>query len=201
MSDISDLTFSIKPKSDQLNADDLLISNKIITVSAVRTGNNESPVIINYQADDGRPYKPCKSMRRVLIAAWGRDGNKWIGRSMELYCDPSVKWAGQEVGGIRIKALTDLPQSRSSLIGKLKRMVIKLTTSRGRKIDYPVDELQLKQRGPYKDFELGLVKMKEYIESGEMTAEQVIARCEENHVLTEEQRATIRQIEKDFNNK
>lgn len=191
MSDISDLTFSIKPKSDQLNADDLLVSNKVITVSAVRIGNKENPVIINYNGDDGRPYKPCKSMRRVLIAAWGRDGSKWVGRSMKLFCDPSVVYAGQEVGGIRISELSDIPQA----------LTMKLTATRGRKKEFTAHPLQLKQRGAYKDFELGLVKMKEFIESGEMTAEQVIAKCEENHVLTEDQRKTIRDIEKNLDKK
>lgn len=191
MSDISDLTFSIKPKSDQLNADDLLVSNKVITVSGVKIGNKENPVIINYNGDDGRPYKPCKSMRRVLIAAWGRDGSKWVGRSMKLFCDPSVVYAGQEVGGIRISELSDIPRT----------LTMKLTATRGRKKEFTVQPLQLKTRGPYKDFEMGLVKMKEFIEAGEMTAEQVIARCEENHVLTEDQRKTIRDIEKNLNSK
>lgn len=191
MNDITDLTFSIKPKSDQLNADDLLVCSKVITVTKVNLGNKENPVVINYQGDDGRPYKPCKSMRRVLIAAWGRDGNQWLGRSMQLYCDPSVKYAGQEVGGIRISHLTNIP----------RKMSMKLTAARGRKALFEVDVLQLQQRGEYKDFELGLVKMKKVIESGEMTAEQVIAKCEEKHIITEEQRAAIRQIEKDFNSK
>lgn len=187
MNDISDLSFTITPRSDQLNADDLIVADKIITVTEIRRGPKEHPVIIRYQGDDGRPYKPCKSMRRVLIFAWGKDGNAWIGRSMTLYCDPSVKYAGQEVGGIRISHLSDIKRT----------IVMKLTATRGRKADFKVDVLKVSDRAPYPAdlFDKGLDTMKDFIQSGQMTTEQVIARCEQTGTLTEEQRKTIRDFE------
>jgi len=43
-----------------------------------------------------------------MVTAWGADSKKYIGRSMTLYRDPSVKWGGMEVGGIRISHMSDI---------------------------------------------------------------------------------------------
>lgn len=184
MNNISNLSDTIKPKSDQLNADDLLVSSKTITVSGVSRGNADNPIIVNYQGDDGRPFKPCKSMRRVLIFAWGEDGNNWLGRSMTLYCEPTVKYAGKEVGGIRISHLSDIP----------KPINLKLTATRGRKADFKVDVLKMAEKPPYpqRKFDDALEAMEKAIKNGSMTPEQVISKCESTGTLTEEQRSTIR---------
>lgn len=109
MSDISNLRDTIIAKSDQLNADDIVGGTITVTVTAVKRGDsNEQPVVIHYQGDNVRPYKPCKTMRRVLIAGWGENGAAWIGRSMTLYNEPSVKFGGVAVGGIRISHMTDI---------------------------------------------------------------------------------------------
>lgn len=107
--DVTNLRDTILAKSDQLNADDIVGGSITITVSAVKRGDsNEQPVVIHYNGDNGRPYKPCKTMRRVLIAGWGENGAAWIGRSMTLYNEPSVKFGGVAVGGIRISHMTDI---------------------------------------------------------------------------------------------
>lgn len=108
-SDVTNLRDTILAKSDQLNADDIIGTGITITVTAVKRGDSaEQPVIIHYQGDNGRPYKPCKTMRRVLIAGWGENGAAWVGRSMSLYNEPSVKFGGVAVGGIRISHMTDI---------------------------------------------------------------------------------------------
>jgi hypothetical protein len=77
-----------------------------ITGVTVKGGGQEQPVAIHFEGDDGKPYKPCKSMSRVLVSAWGPDSSKYVGRSLTLYCDPKVKWGGMEVGGIRISHMS-----------------------------------------------------------------------------------------------
>jgi hypothetical protein len=69
------LNATIIPKSDQLNADDLISGPRTIKITAVESGSAEQPVSIQYHGGTGRPYKPSKSMRRVLVAMWGTDGN------------------------------------------------------------------------------------------------------------------------------
>jgi hypothetical protein len=73
------------------------------------TGNKEQPISIFYEGDDGdKPYKPGKSMRRVMKHLWGANGDDYVGRSMTLYCDPTVRFGKDEVGGIRISHMSDI---------------------------------------------------------------------------------------------
>jgi len=121
---VTDLRDTIIPKSDQLNAEQLLGGPITISVTDVkRGGGEEQPVVIHYEGEGGRPYKPCKSMRKVLVFAWGGDGREWIGRSMTIYNRPDVKFGGEEVGGIRISHLSHIDRD----------IAIALTATRGRK--------------------------------------------------------------------
>jgi hypothetical protein len=127
-----DMSKFIVAKSDQLNADDLLGGPRVITITGVRgTDASDQPVAVNYEGDAGKPYKPCKSMRRVMVFCWGKDAHAYAGKSMELYCDPEVSFGGMKVGGIRI--------SRMSHIGGPKQMA--LTATRGKKGLYKVEPL------------------------------------------------------------
>lgn len=121
---------TIIPKSDQLNADELLGGAITITVTNVsRSSAPDQPICVHYQGDNGKPYKPCKSMRKVLIFAWGDDGRDWIGKSMTLYNDPEVKFGGVKVGGIRISHMSGIASDLSCAItetkGKKKPVLIR----------------------------------------------------------------------------
>jgi hypothetical protein len=107
---MTDLSKTIEPKSDQLNSDDLISGPRTITVTSVKASPSspEQPVSIHFDGDGGKPYKPCKSMRRVMVQLWGSDGAQYVGRSMTLYRDPKVKWGGIEVGGIRISHMSHI---------------------------------------------------------------------------------------------
>lgn len=131
-----DLSKTIEAKSDQLNADDLLGGPRIIKITAVKAGSPDQPVIINYEGDNGKPWKPSKGMRRVLCAAWGVDGGEYVGRSVELYNEASVKWGGQDVGGIRISKLSNIKNP----------FVIPLTLSRGKKVPVIIRPLETKAK-------------------------------------------------------
>jgi hypothetical protein len=129
---VEDLRPTIIPKSDQLNAEQLLGGPMTVTVTDVRIGNSEEqPVIVHYANESGRPFKPCKTMRKVLIHAWGADGRQWIGRAMTLYNDPAVKFGGEDVGGIRISHMTDIERD----------VKVSLTSTRGKKAKYEIRRL------------------------------------------------------------
>jgi len=111
---MTDLSLTIDPKSDQLNADDLIGGPRTILVTRVSGRDTaEQPIAINFEGDNGKPYLPCKSMRRVLVQVWGKDGNQYPGRSMTLYRDPAVKFGGLEVGGIRISHMSHLDEPKT----------------------------------------------------------------------------------------
>lgn len=124
-----DISHTIVSKSDQLNADQLLGGPITITVSAVRIAEGDQPVVIQYRNDNGRPYKPCLSMRKILAFAWGTDASQWVGRSITLYNDPEVMFGGKKVGGIRISHLShikgDITASITVTRGKKREMTIK----------------------------------------------------------------------------
>lgn len=124
---------TIIPKSDQLNADDLIGRDLTIKITGVDIkGGQEQPVSIHFEDDNGKPYKACKSMCRVMVSAWGADSKKYVGRSMTLYRDPKVKWGGMEVGGIRISHMSDIAED----------MTMALTATRASKKLFTVRPLQ-----------------------------------------------------------
>lgn len=133
-----DLSKTIAPKSDQLNADDMISGPRTITVTAVKLAAEDQPVSIHFVGDDGKPYKPCKSMRRVLVKAWGPDGAQYPGRSMTLYLDESVRFGGAAVGGIRISHLSHISKS----------LTMALTATRATKKAYTVGVLAAAESAP-----------------------------------------------------
>jgi hypothetical protein len=114
---MSDMTPVIQPKSDQLNSDSLLAGPLTITITKVDINPTaEQPVAIHYEGEDGKPWKPCKSMARCLVTAWGPDAKKYVGRSVTLYRDPTVKWAGLEVGGIRVSHMSHIDGPKQMML-------------------------------------------------------------------------------------
>lgn len=103
-----DISTTTAPRSDQQNFDDYLAGPKTVTITEVRAGSDEQPVEIHLAEFPGRPYKPSKSMRRVLLSAWGPDSSAYVGRRMTLYGDPAVKFGGVACGGIKISHLSDI---------------------------------------------------------------------------------------------
>lgn len=130
---MSDLTKTIAPKTDQLNADDLIgVSSKTIKITKVSIlGEDAQPIAVSFEGDNGKPYKPCKSMRRVLVQIWGGDGNQYIGRSLTLYRDDKVMFAGIAVGGIRISHMSHIE----------KDITMALTASKASRKPYTVKPL------------------------------------------------------------
>lgn len=136
-----DMRATIVPKSDQINYDDLIAGTMDITITGVKLGSADQPVNISYEGEDKKVYRPCKSMRRVLIAAWGINGEDYIGKTIRLYGDEKVKWAGGEVGGIRISHLSDID----------KPLNLMLTETRGKRKPHKIEPLVVKPKNKLSD--------------------------------------------------
>lgn len=176
-----DISQTIAPKSDQLNADDLIGGPRTIVVTSVKLVAEDQPVAIHFAGDDGKPYKPCKSMRRVLVKAWGPDASKYAGRSITLYLDETVRYGGAAVGGIRISHL-------SHVTGPV---VMALTATRGTKKAYTVRPLQQAESKP--PIEPKPDPDKSLISGGEAASSEGVAVYREWAAgLTEEQKASVR---------
>ncbi|PCI28930.1 hypothetical protein COB55_03065 [Candidatus Wolfebacteria bacterium] len=121
------------PKSDQLNVDDFKGKPIVIKVTDIKKVDGQQPIIINYEGDNGKPYKPSKGMRRILSQLWGSKGEDYIGRSMQLYVDEKVKFGKLEVGGIRISHLSGIEQD----------ITINLTVSKSNRKPYLIKPLNV----------------------------------------------------------
>ena len=126
-----DMTQSIVPKSDQLNADDLMTGARTFTIKSVSAGSAEQPIDIHLVETSGRAFRPSKSMRRVMVAGWGSETDAYTGRKMTLYRDPRIKFGKDEVGGIRISHMSHID----------KTLKLALTVTRGKREAFEVEPL------------------------------------------------------------
>ena len=126
-----DIDDTIAPKSDQLNAEDLIAGPRTYTIDHAVVTSGEQPVNIHLVELPGRPYRPSKTMRRVLVNAWGKKSAEYAGRRLTLYRDPAVKFGGEAVGGIKI----------SHMSGLSGPVTVALTVTRGKRAPYTVEPL------------------------------------------------------------
>jgi len=124
MNNATALQQALAPKSDQLNADDLIAANKIIVISGVNINlGSEQKIIINYQGDNGKPWKPSKGMGRVLTELLGGDPDKWVGETVELFRNKEIRFGKEKCGGIQIAGMSAVRNMTTLLI----------TTAKGKK--------------------------------------------------------------------
>lgn len=125
-----DLTESIAPRSDQVNADDLIAGPITYTIREVIAGKAESPFDFLLVETD-RAYRPSKTMRRVIVNAWGPEAANYAGRRLTLYREPTIKFGGAVVGGIRISHMSHID----------KRVEVLAQVTRGKREKFTVDPL------------------------------------------------------------
>ena len=126
-----DITESLAANSAQQNYDEYLAGPKTVTVAEVRQGTPEQPVNVELVEFPGKPFKPAKSVRRVLAAAWGTDASQWAGRRLTIYGDPHVRYGGKEVGGLRVSHVSHID----------KAITVALTVTRGKRAPFTVQPL------------------------------------------------------------
>lgn len=125
-----DIANSLAPRSDQVNADDLVAGPMTVTIRKVVGGKAEQPFDFLLEETD-RAYRPAVTMRRLIAAAWGTNGDLYVGRRLTIYRDPDVMFGKDKVGGIRISHMSHID----------KRLEIKLQTTRGKRSLFTVDPL------------------------------------------------------------
>lgn len=125
-----DISDTIIPNSAQINAEDLL-RPITVNITGVERGNAEQPVFIHLAEFPGRTYRPGKSMRRVLVAAWSAEASTYTGRRLTLFNDPTIKFGKDVTGGIRISHMSHID----------KPLNVALTVTRGRRAPFVVQPL------------------------------------------------------------
>lgn len=176
---MTDITAALEAKSDQLNAVDIMAADRTIRIRDVNVKAGEQPVSVYFDGDNGRPWKPCKGMLRILAGAWGTESQNWIGKHAQLYFEPSVTYGGTAVGGIRIRKLSDIDP---------KGLSFTLTISRQKRIPYPVPLLVVDTTPyPADQFEAKFDAMVAAMRDGKMSLQGVIAQCQKTGTLSAEQ--------------
>lgn len=127
-----DLTESIAPRSDQLNADDLISGPITVTITDVREGAAEQPVDVILAEYPGRAYRPSKSMRRIIVMAWGSKSAAYTGHRLTLFRNPEITFGRDKVGGIEIAAMSHIA----------KPLTVALTATRGKRKNFTVQPLK-----------------------------------------------------------
>jgi hypothetical protein len=191
----NDIDFSdtIKSKSDQLNAIDV-IGGKILKIVDVTRGKDEKqPMFIHWEGGQGTPWKPSLGMRRILRTLWGSPDEQgettlkrsdMLGKTVKVFCKDEVVYAGQEVGGIWIEAMSHIQKEGYKTIVKVNRT---------KKLPIFVGYFE-PQATHYNQaqFDIDLPKMREAISSGNMTLNDVIEHCRPQGEFTPEQLAQLK---------
>lgn len=126
-----DISNAAAPRSDQQNYEDYIAGPKTVTISEIRRGSDEQPVEVHLVEFPGRPFKPSKTVLRIFIIGWGPETDAWVGRRATLFGDPTVKWGGVAVGGVRVSHLSNID----------KPFKVALTETRGKKQMHSIDPL------------------------------------------------------------
>jgi hypothetical protein len=123
-----DISETLAPASDQLDAIELVSGPRIFTIASVSKGSVEQPVNVHF-SDFPRAWRPSKGMRRVLAACWGADASQWEGRRVELFFDPEVTFGKDKPGGTRISKLSHLdgPKKVPLLVSRGKSAIFTVT--------------------------------------------------------------------------
>lgn len=186
-----DLQRATQAKSDQLNSCDILGGSLVAKIVDVKSGSSEQPVIIVIDSWS-QPWKPSKTSLRVLCACWGNEPQHWIGRTAVLFCDETVKFGGEAIGGIRTSHLSHISGTKK----------VAVNTTRGKKgiqtIEpyYPQEDAQPANAEPVfwpdEAFAKRLAAAQPKIDSGELTSEAFIATLEKKAPMTAGQKARVK---------
>ena len=127
-----DISDSLAPSSDQLDAIELIAGPRTFTIASVSAGSVEQPINVHLK-EFPRVWRPSKGMRRVLAAGWGAEASEWRDRRVTLYYDETVTFGKERPGGTRISHMSNLRGG--------KALKIAIPVSRGKTVLVTVEPL------------------------------------------------------------
>lgn len=159
-----DISDTLAANSNQLNAADIMGGDVTVQIiSAHRHGDDKQPFSLRVTGGF-KPWFPCKTVRRILSEVWGTDASRYVGRWVRLYREPTVVYAGEEVGGIRVNGLSDIAGN----------VTIKLKERKtGKPNEYKISRITPKAM----DLAVFKSSCKAAVDSGAWTWDQVKALC------------------------
>lgn len=70
-------------------------------------GGKKSPPVIFFTEQESKPLILNNSNWMTIEDAYGDDSDRWTGKQIELFKDPSVMFGGKRVGGVRVRKPSD----------------------------------------------------------------------------------------------
>lgn len=178
-----DISHTIIAKSDQLNASDLLGGPVTVTVISVKVQKSKDQPVSIQISGGYQPFKPCLTVRRILAKLWTPKSASWTGKSMTLYCDPEVTWAGEKAGGIRVSHMSGINGIQEVTTRASKRSVTKSI------IEEIFIELEAYADEVIDSYEADWVKL---FSDGQTSPDKLIRQIESKHTLTDDQKTRIK---------
>ena len=128
----------------QINAVDFATGPRIVKIRGAEPRPDPKKPLAIYLEGFKLPWLPCVTMRRLLNAHWGTPSSEWIGRRVELYCDPEVEFGEgknpKKVGGTRILRISDS--------AKGDREPVSIQSGRGKMKEFRVAHLPAESKAP-----------------------------------------------------
>jgi hypothetical protein len=112
-----DITEALAPKSDQLDAIELVEPRTFTVDTGSRLGTRDGRAVVEIRLVGlDRVWRPSKGMLDVLADCWGKDGSNWVGRHVRVYNDKDVMFGKEKRGGTRISHLSHIDGPRDVMI-------------------------------------------------------------------------------------
>lgn len=176
----------VKIKGDRINFEDFIMGSQDFTITKLgrKIDGGQPRLLMFFEGREETPYWVSKGMVKCLSSpdGWGNsEFSEWVGRKVRLFGEPSVMYAGKELGGVRISHISHIHAQYST----------KITERRGVRIDYTIMPLT-DEMYPSSRFDANLPAWLAAIAAGKATADQILAKVQQSGKLTPEQIAAVK---------
>ena len=86
---------------DDFPAPRTFIMDKVVLTEIRRPNGKQQKPVLHFQ--NSKPMILNKTNAKIIARLYGTDSTAWAGQPIEVYHEPSVTMAGEEVGGIRVR--------------------------------------------------------------------------------------------------
>jgi hypothetical protein len=80
--------------------------------------NKDTKPIMSFRENDLKPMVVNSGNWDTCADLFGDESDEWIGKQIEIYVDPNVKYAGKKVGGLRLRGIAGSKASAPAVVVK-----------------------------------------------------------------------------------
>ena len=114
-----------KPDSEYFGGQDLpsldakiTVTIKAYDIEVIRTKTGEVKKGVLHFEENIKPWIVSKDKLKPIKNKYGVDADKWIGKKITLYFDPSIRFGKEITGGVRAEIPRETPLPKCELCGK-----------------------------------------------------------------------------------